>query len=230
MTTMFFFLMPMIYLSGFIFPIENMPAVIQPFTYLIPLRYFLVIVRGIFLKGDRAGPAVAAGGGARRLGHRRAGAGRRAQPQARRLTARRARLLPAEHPRRQRRADDRGHATSAADVAAVRGPRLAAPDAPEQRHGIGQRQHRGRRAARRAAARRSARRGPRCRASGRGWRRPIGCAKRAVGTRLAIRNPIDRMLDVLKSSAIVNDTGAHVHGDRVVALARSDHQGERQRA
>jgi ABC-2 type transport system permease protein len=51
MTATFFFLMPMIYLSGFIFPIENMPAIIQPFTYLIPLRYFLVIVRGIFLKG-----------------------------------------------------------------------------------------------------------------------------------------------------------------------------------
>ncbi len=51
MTTIFFFLMPMIYLSGFIFPIENMPVWIQPITYLIPLRYFLVIVRGIFLKG-----------------------------------------------------------------------------------------------------------------------------------------------------------------------------------
>jgi ABC-2 type transport system permease protein len=51
MTTMFFFLTPMIYLSGFIFPIENMPAAIQPLTYLIPLRYFLVIVRSIFLKG-----------------------------------------------------------------------------------------------------------------------------------------------------------------------------------
>jgi drug efflux transport system permease protein len=51
MTATFFFLTPMIYLSGFIFPIENMPQVIQPFTYLIPLRYFLVIVRGIFLKG-----------------------------------------------------------------------------------------------------------------------------------------------------------------------------------
>lgn len=51
MTTTFFFLMPMIYLSGFIFPIENMPAWIQPFTYLIPLRYFLVILRGLFLKG-----------------------------------------------------------------------------------------------------------------------------------------------------------------------------------
>ena len=51
MTATFFFLTPMIYLSGFIFPIENMPQVIQYATYLIPLRYFLVIVRGIFLKG-----------------------------------------------------------------------------------------------------------------------------------------------------------------------------------
>jgi ABC-2 type transport system permease protein len=51
MTSMFFFLMPMMYLSGFIFPIENMPAVIQPITYLIPLRYYLVILRSIFLKG-----------------------------------------------------------------------------------------------------------------------------------------------------------------------------------
>jgi ABC-2 type transport system permease protein len=50
-TTSFFFLMPMIFLSGFIFPIENMPAAIQPVTYLIPLRYFLVFLRGIFLKG-----------------------------------------------------------------------------------------------------------------------------------------------------------------------------------
>ena len=51
MTTIFFFLVPMLYLSGFIFPIENMPSWIQPLTYLIPLRYFLVILRGIFLKG-----------------------------------------------------------------------------------------------------------------------------------------------------------------------------------
>jgi ABC-2 type transport system permease protein len=50
-TTSFFFLLPMVFLSGFIFPIENMPAAIQSFTYLIPLRYFLVILRGIFLKG-----------------------------------------------------------------------------------------------------------------------------------------------------------------------------------
>ena len=51
MTATFFFLTPMIYLSGFIFPIENMPAAIQPLTYFIPLTYYLVIVRGIFLKG-----------------------------------------------------------------------------------------------------------------------------------------------------------------------------------
>ncbi|MBI1874455.1 MAG: ABC transporter permease [Acidobacteria bacterium] len=51
MTTTFFFLMPMVYLSGFVFPIENMPRVIQLVTYLLPLRYFLIIVRGIFLKG-----------------------------------------------------------------------------------------------------------------------------------------------------------------------------------
>ena len=41
----------MLYLSGFVFPIENMPDVIQPVTYLIPLRYFVVILRGLFLKG-----------------------------------------------------------------------------------------------------------------------------------------------------------------------------------
>ena len=51
MTATFFFLTPMIYLSGFIFPIENMPRVIQYATYAIPLRYFLVIVRWIILKG-----------------------------------------------------------------------------------------------------------------------------------------------------------------------------------
>lgn len=51
MIATFFFLMPMIYLSGFIFPIENMPGAIQWATYVIPLRYYLDIVRGIFLKG-----------------------------------------------------------------------------------------------------------------------------------------------------------------------------------
>jgi ABC-2 type transport system permease protein len=51
MTSSFFFMIPMVFLSGFVFPIENMPDVVQHATLLIPLRYFLVIVRGIFLKG-----------------------------------------------------------------------------------------------------------------------------------------------------------------------------------
>jgi ABC-2 type transport system permease protein len=48
----FFFNMPMFMLSGFAFPIRNMPAVVQYMTYLNPLRYFIEIVRGIFLKGS----------------------------------------------------------------------------------------------------------------------------------------------------------------------------------
>jgi ABC-2 type transport system permease protein len=48
----FFFFMPFMFLSGFAFPIENMPKFIQYVTYLIPLRYFLEIVRAIFLKGS----------------------------------------------------------------------------------------------------------------------------------------------------------------------------------
>lgn len=47
----FFFLLPAVLLSGFAFPIRNMPVVVQYLTYLNPLRYFLEIVRGIFLKG-----------------------------------------------------------------------------------------------------------------------------------------------------------------------------------
>ena len=52
MVTGFFFLLPSILLSGFMFPIANMPRLVQALTYLIPLRYFLVIIRGIFLKGN----------------------------------------------------------------------------------------------------------------------------------------------------------------------------------
>jgi ABC-2 type transport system permease protein len=51
MVTAFFAIMPMILLSGFIFPIANMPVAVQYLTYLMPLRYFLVIIRGIILKG-----------------------------------------------------------------------------------------------------------------------------------------------------------------------------------
>src|SRR4030066_773256 len=46
----FFFGMPAFILSGFAFPIENMPEWIQYLTYANPLRYFLVIIRGVFLK------------------------------------------------------------------------------------------------------------------------------------------------------------------------------------
>jgi len=49
--TTFFFLLPFFMLSGFVFPIANMPEFVQWLTYLNPMRYFLVIIRGIFLKG-----------------------------------------------------------------------------------------------------------------------------------------------------------------------------------
>jgi ABC-2 type transport system permease protein len=47
----FFFFMPAFLLSGFGFPIRNMPAPVQYLTYLNPVRYFVEIVEGIFLKG-----------------------------------------------------------------------------------------------------------------------------------------------------------------------------------
>ncbi len=46
----FLFMSPSIVLSGFATPIENMPPWLQPFTYLVPLRYYLIIAKGIFLK------------------------------------------------------------------------------------------------------------------------------------------------------------------------------------
>lgn len=51
MMCVFFVIFPAMLLSGFMFPIANMPALIQGITYLNPLRYFLVIIRAIFLKG-----------------------------------------------------------------------------------------------------------------------------------------------------------------------------------
>jgi ABC-2 type transport system permease protein len=56
MMSTFFYYFPAVLLSGFMFPIANMPEVVQWVTYLNPLRYFLVIVRGIFLKG--VGPSI----------------------------------------------------------------------------------------------------------------------------------------------------------------------------
>lgn len=46
-----FFMIFMIFMSGFLFPIANMPPFIQKITYLDPMRYFMIIVREIFLKG-----------------------------------------------------------------------------------------------------------------------------------------------------------------------------------
>jgi len=45
-------MVPMIYLSGLIFPIENMPSVVQAVTWAIPLRYYAEIIRGVFLRGS----------------------------------------------------------------------------------------------------------------------------------------------------------------------------------
>ena len=44
-------LLPSIFLSGFFFPIEAMPRVLQWFSYVIPLRYYLVIIRALLVKG-----------------------------------------------------------------------------------------------------------------------------------------------------------------------------------
>ncbi len=51
MMSVFLFYMPTFLLSGFAYPIANMPEVIQWFTLINPMRYYLVIIRGIFLKG-----------------------------------------------------------------------------------------------------------------------------------------------------------------------------------
>jgi ABC-2 type transport system permease protein len=51
MVAIFVVLMPMVYLSGFAFPIENMPQSIQIISYIIPLKYFLTCIRSIVLKG-----------------------------------------------------------------------------------------------------------------------------------------------------------------------------------
>jgi ABC-2 type transport system permease protein len=51
MLTSMFFIMPQMMLSGFVFPVENMPPFFQHVTTIIPLRYFLVVIRGIMLKG-----------------------------------------------------------------------------------------------------------------------------------------------------------------------------------
>ena len=64
MATTFLFFQPFFMLSGFTFPIRNMPESVQWLTFLNPMRYFMEIVRGIFLKGAGISGAVAANGGA----------------------------------------------------------------------------------------------------------------------------------------------------------------------
>jgi ABC-2 type transport system permease protein len=51
----FLFLVPAVILSGFATPIANMPRAVQLITYLDPLRYFLVVIRGVFLEGSETG-------------------------------------------------------------------------------------------------------------------------------------------------------------------------------
>jgi len=47
----FLTMFPSVFLGGFFFPIEAMPGWLQAITYVIPLRYMLVVIRGIILKG-----------------------------------------------------------------------------------------------------------------------------------------------------------------------------------
>ncbi|HYM59610.1 MAG TPA: ABC transporter permease [Thermoanaerobaculia bacterium] len=52
-------MLPAIFLSGFIFPIQSMPPVLQAITYGVPARYFLVVLRGVILKGAGLAPYTA---------------------------------------------------------------------------------------------------------------------------------------------------------------------------
>jgi ABC-2 type transport system permease protein len=54
MLTVFMLLLPSLFLAGFFFPIEAMPRFLQLLSYLTPLRYYLVIIRSILLKGVSA--------------------------------------------------------------------------------------------------------------------------------------------------------------------------------
>ncbi len=49
-------MLPTLILSGFIFPIHNMPAPLQVLTYAVPARYYLIALRGIILKGTDLSP------------------------------------------------------------------------------------------------------------------------------------------------------------------------------
>jgi len=49
-------ILPTFLLSGFIFPVKNMPVVMQVISHIVPARYFLIILRGIILKGTGLAP------------------------------------------------------------------------------------------------------------------------------------------------------------------------------
>ena len=51
MLTVFMTMLPSIFLSGFFFPLESMPVILQWVSYIIPLRYYLVIIRALLIKG-----------------------------------------------------------------------------------------------------------------------------------------------------------------------------------
>jgi ABC-2 type transport system permease protein len=55
MLTVWMTLLPSIFLSGFFFPLEAMPLVLRLVSYIIPLRYYLVIIRALLIKGVGAG-------------------------------------------------------------------------------------------------------------------------------------------------------------------------------
>jgi ABC-2 type transport system permease protein len=54
MLATFMTILPAIYLSGFFFPIEAMPKVLQWISYVVPLRYYLIIIRALLIKGSPA--------------------------------------------------------------------------------------------------------------------------------------------------------------------------------
>jgi ABC-2 type transport system permease protein len=56
MLTVWMTLLPSIFLSGFFFPLEAMPKLLQWISYIIPLRYYLIIIRALLIKGVGAGP------------------------------------------------------------------------------------------------------------------------------------------------------------------------------
>jgi ABC-2 type transport system permease protein len=56
MLTVWLTLLPSIFLSGFFFPLEAMPKLLQWVSYIIPLRYYLIIIRALMIKGVGAGP------------------------------------------------------------------------------------------------------------------------------------------------------------------------------